>query len=81
MVKMMMANRNVKLCDKSHKIHLSLAASISINMEAIHANAVKNSSSKMNVRGNTDTCSAVLSTNSNKLQHSSAEKPKSMSLQ
>lgn len=76
-----MAKRSVKLCDRSHKIHLSRAANININIDAIHANAVKNNSNNINVRGNTDTCSAVLNTNNNKLQHNSAENPKSMSLQ
>lgn len=79
-VNTIIARRSVKLCDKSHKIHLRRAASININMAAIQMKAVKNSNSKMNVRGKTATCSAVLNINNIKLHSNSIENPKSMSL-
>lgn len=79
-VNTIIAKRSVKLCDKSHRIHLRRAASISINIAAIQMNAVKNSNNKMNVRGKTATCSAVLSINSIRLHSNSMENPKSMSL-
>lgn len=50
-----MANRNEKLCDKSQNIHFSRTASSNIRMELIQINAVKNSNSKIKVRGNADT--------------------------
>lgn len=78
-VNTMMAKRNVKLCDKSHRIHLSRAASINIRIDEIQMNAVKNSNNKMNVLGKTATCNAVLSINSSKLQTNSPENPRSMS--
>lgn len=51
-----MANRNEKLCDRSQNIHFSRTASSNIKMELIQINAVKNSSNKIKVRGNADTC-------------------------
>lgn len=79
-VNTMIARRRVKLCDKSHRIHFSRAASISIKMDDIQMNAVRKSNNKMNVRGKTATCNAVLSINNNKLHTSSPEKPRSKSL-
>ena len=55
MVNTIIAKRNVKLCDKSQKIHFKRAANINISIAAIHTKAVKNSSNKMNVRGNMET--------------------------
>lgn len=78
-VNTIIAKRMVKLCDRSHNIHLSRAASISMRIDAIQMNAVKNSNSNMNVRGNTATCNAVLSISSSKLQTNSPEKPASIS--
>lgn len=79
-VNTIIAKRSVKLCDKSQRIHFRRAASISINIAAIHMKAVKNSSNRMNVRGKTATCSAVLSISSIKLHSNSIENPKSISL-
>lgn len=79
-VNTMIAKRKVKLCDRSHKIHFNLAANINIRMDAIQMNAVKNSKNKINVRGKTATCNAVLSINNSKLQTSSPENAISMSL-
>lgn len=78
-VNTIIAKRSVKLCDKSHKIHLSRAANISIRIDEIQTNAVKKSNNRMNVRGNTATCNAVLSINSSKLHTNSPENPTSMS--
>lgn len=71
----MIAKRMVKLCDRSHKIHLRRAANISMRIDEIQMNAVKKSNNRMNVLGNTATCKAVLSISKNKLQTNSPENP------
>lgn len=56
MVKMVIASRSEKLCDRSQKIHLSRTASSSIRMALIHTNAVRNNSRRISVRGRADIC-------------------------
>lgn len=79
-VNTIIAKRNVKLYDKSHCIHFKRAANINMSIDTIHIKAVKNNSNNINVRGNTDTCNAVLKINNNKLHNNSIGKPKSKSL-
>lgn len=52
----MIASRSEKLCATSHAVHLSRAASSSINTELIQTNAIKKSNNKMSVRGRAATC-------------------------
>lgn len=75
-----MARRNTKLCEMSHRIHLSLTASKSISTTDTQMKAVRNSSNRMIVRGNITAWSPPMSSSSTNEHAKELLNPTSVSL-